>query len=188
MMKYIGAVLMFLFCSLPLPGITLHTTGGYAKNVTTWENQPAVIQQEFQIDIGLELPIYSVLSGEAALGYHVLEDAYLSGSTVLRGYSATGLTLKLNCLIPAGNRFRLGFSLSGGAWYARYARTPQVFFFIKSEAAAAAEAALYKPFPWILRINIPAAVIFRKDIEQQLSAGISFSIGIPLGVSHEAHN
>lgn len=178
-----AAVFLMVFIAIPLHGISFRTSGGFGLQTVDLESEQTQ-QRCASYSLGIDIPLTDALAVGTAWTYYQAGNAPLSGNTVLRGYSAQSLQLFIDHTLLRHQSLQMGYELFADAWYARYANTQRVFFFLAGGAAPYGEVSLNPHDTVFLRLSAPVRYARRRDVDRQISAAAEITLRMQVRRPH----
>ena len=158
-----------------------HLTGGFRTALNREDRFPLKLQPQEEITYGLLFQIWPFFGIGIETGLDFVQASSLSGGFQYRGYTAyfLGVSLEGRYIFPnegEDRTYSLGASVSGRGNYAWYDDISRVFFFVSVVPEPFFEFLPRRDHLWHVRIGLPVAVNFRRDMALSLEPGIRISI------------
>lgn len=183
--KGIAFFVLFVIAGSSLPAGDFrfhhHLSGGFNTGLTRTDPFPTKLQTQEEIAYGLLFQIWPFFGIGLETGLDFVQPSSLSGGFQYRGYTAyfLGLSLGGRYIFPNEGKehtFSLGASVAGKGNYAWYDGIDRAFFFFSVVPEPFFEFLPRRDHLWHLRIGLPVAVNFRRDIALSVAPGIRISI------------
>jgi hypothetical protein len=183
--KGIAFFVLFVIAGSALPAEDFrfhhHLTGGFRAALNRAEPFPLEFQSQEEIAYGLLFQIWRFFGIGIETGFDFVQASSLSGGFQYRGYTAyfLGLSLEGRYIFPREGKeltFSLGASVGGRGNYAWYDEINRAFFFVSLVPEPFFEFLPRRDHLWHVRIGLPMAVNFRRDIALSLEPGLRISI------------
>ncbi|MFP4562816.1 MAG: hypothetical protein ACLFRY_05830 [Spirochaetia bacterium] len=158
-----------------------HLTGGFRAALNRADPFPVKMQPQEEIAYGLLFQLFPFLGIGLETGLDFVQPSSLSGGFQYRGYTAyfLGLSLGGRYIFPNEGKehtYSLGAAVAGRGNYAWYDGINRFFFFLSFVPEVFFEFLPRRDHLWHLRIGLPVALNFRRDIALSMEPGVRISI------------
>lgn len=183
--KTVGTVLRVLtvigmLLAYPLGAVSFNAGGGYAVHVLSLQDQ-LVFQQGHEYGVTADVSLSHTLSVGGGISWRRAAPVLLPDSSVLRGYTSSGIRGYLEHIVVEGSLLCIGYSPFLSAQYAAYEHIEHVFIYLQGGVAPFIEL----PIPLLelvsLRIKFPVSLMIKRDVPLHMHAGVNAALRVSVG-------